>query len=62
MEYVVLDTDVASLIQKERLPTELAVHIVGKIACITFVTVAELHSGQSYAGGAAVGALRSSSG
>ena len=43
MAYVVLDTDAVSLIQKRRLPPELAEQLAGKIVCVTFVTVGELH-------------------
>jgi predicted nucleic acid-binding protein len=42
MRQVVLDTDVASLIIKQRLPAELLREIVGAQAGITFVTLAEL--------------------
>ena len=43
MAYVVLDTDAVSLIQKRRLPPELAEHVAGNLVCVTFVTVGELH-------------------
>lgn len=39
---VVLDTDVASLIIKQRLPTSLAMKITGMRPAITFVTRGEL--------------------
>lgn len=42
MRQVVLDTDVASLIIKQRLPASLLREIVGAQAGITFVTLAEL--------------------
>jgi toxin FitB len=41
--YVVLDTDAASLAHKGRLTTALARHLTGKVACVTFVTIGELH-------------------
>lgn len=40
--YVVIDTDVASKILRDRLPDALAAALVGKTLCTTFVTVAEL--------------------
>jgi len=39
---VVLDTDVASLSYKGRLPTALAERLVGLEVCVTFVTIGEL--------------------
>lgn len=42
MEPVVLDTDVASLIIKRRLPDDIARPLVGRTPIITFVTLAEL--------------------
>jgi predicted nucleic acid-binding protein len=42
MAPVVLDTDVASLIIKNRLPAALAVQLVGAQTAITFVTFGEL--------------------
>lgn len=39
---VVLDTDVASLLLKKRLPTRLAARLDREPVCITFVTLAEL--------------------
>jgi hypothetical protein len=38
----VLDTDVASLSYKGRLPPALAAALVGHEVCVTFVTVGEL--------------------
>lgn len=42
MSLVVLDTDVASASLRERLPARLAGRLVGRTACITFVTWGEL--------------------
>lgn len=42
MSYVVLDTDVASLTFRNRLSPAMAGRLVGKIWCLTFVTVAEM--------------------
>ncbi|MEW2354540.1 type II toxin-antitoxin system VapC family toxin [Spirillospora sp. NPDC029432] len=42
MERVVLDTDVASLSLKRRLPSPLMTRLIGKQPCITFVTLGEL--------------------
>lgn len=42
MDYVVLDTDVASLILKHRLPGRLASWLANKTLFVTFVTVGEL--------------------
>ncbi|WP_106181772.1 type II toxin-antitoxin system VapC family toxin [Prauserella shujinwangii] len=42
MEYVVLDTDVASLSFKGQLPSGLLAELAGKPVCITFVTFGEL--------------------
>jgi len=39
---VVLDTDVASLLLKQRLPAQLASRLNGQPIIITFVTLAEL--------------------
>jgi toxin FitB len=39
---VVLDTDVASLSYKGRLPAALAGRLVGREVCVTFVTIGEL--------------------
>jgi len=40
--YVVLDTDVASLTFRRRLQPDLASRLAGKLWCLTFVTVAEM--------------------
>jgi predicted nucleic acid-binding protein len=42
MNYAVLDTDVASLIFRDRLPPTMGTRLVGKIWCVSFVTVAEM--------------------
>lgn len=42
MAWVVLDTDVASLSYKGRLPEPMASALVGHTLCVTFVTVAEM--------------------
>lgn len=42
MDFVVIDTDVASNIHKDRLPGPLAARLVGKTLAVTFVTVGEL--------------------
>ena len=42
MARVVLDTDVASLSYKGRLPGSLAARLVGQEICVTFVTIGEL--------------------
>jgi toxin FitB len=42
MERVILDTDVSSLSLKHRLPSTVLTRLVGKQACITFVTLGEL--------------------
>lgn len=42
MDYVVLDTDVASLVFKKRLPPALLAQIAAKPICVTFVTFGEL--------------------
>jgi predicted nucleic acid-binding protein len=42
MARVVLDTDVASLSYKGRLPASLAAQLVGQEVCVTFVTIGEL--------------------
>jgi len=39
---IVLDTDVASLGYKGRLPAPLAARLAGNEICVTFVTVGEL--------------------
>lgn len=41
-DFVVLDTDVASLSFKRRLPPSLLGQLVGKDVCISFVTLGEL--------------------
>jgi hypothetical protein len=45
VEYLVLDTDVASHLQRGSLPSHLHEHVRGKIACVTFVTVGEFFKG-----------------
>ena len=42
MSYVVLDTDVASGILRDRLPSSLRSKLVGHTLTITFVTLGEL--------------------
>ena len=42
MPRIVLDTDVASLSYKGRLPAPLAARLAGNEICVTFVTVGEL--------------------
>jgi predicted nucleic acid-binding protein len=42
VDYVVLDTDVASLIFRRRLPAQMAARLTGKTWCITFVSVGEM--------------------
>lgn len=42
MDSVALDTDVASLIFKGKLPDSMAAQLIGYRPCITFVTLAEL--------------------
>jgi predicted nucleic acid-binding protein len=42
MRYVVLDTDVASLIFRDRLPPTMGARLAGKTWCVSFVTVAEM--------------------
>jgi predicted nucleic acid-binding protein len=39
---IVLDTDVASLSYKGRLPSPIRERLVGHVPCVTFVTVGEL--------------------
>jgi toxin FitB len=41
--YVVFDTDAASLAHKGRLTAGLSQHLTGNVACVTFITVGELH-------------------
>jgi predicted nucleic acid-binding protein len=45
VEYLVLDTDVASHLQRRSLQAALHEHIRGKIACVTFITVGEFFKG-----------------
>lgn len=42
MERVVLDTDVASLSLKRRVPSPIMTRLIGKQPCITFITLGEL--------------------
>jgi len=42
VEYVVLDTDVASLSHKRRLPSSWETRLAGKAPCVTFVTMGEM--------------------
>lgn len=42
MSFIVLDTDVASLIYKDRVPDSLAAQLAGHTLCLTFVAVGEL--------------------
>jgi predicted nucleic acid-binding protein len=42
VEYVVLDTDVASLSFRRRLPPQTMAFLAGKLWCVTFVTVGEM--------------------
>jgi predicted nucleic acid-binding protein len=42
MGYVVLDTDVASLSFRRRLPPPMSTRLAGMTGCVTFVTVAEM--------------------
>lgn len=44
-EYLVLDTDVASRLQAQRLTADMHRHVVSKTLCITFVTVGEFFKG-----------------
>ncbi len=44
-DYLVLDTDVASALQAQRLPADMRQHVVSKTLCITFVTVGEFFNG-----------------
>jgi predicted nucleic acid-binding protein len=41
-DYVVLDTDVASLTFRNRLPTTMAARLAGKLWCVSVVTVGEM--------------------
>jgi toxin FitB len=40
--YVVLDTDVASLIFRRRLPSGMAARLTGTVWCLTFITIGEM--------------------
>lgn len=42
MDYVVLDTDVASLSFRGRLPAGFNRPLAGKLTCVSFVTIAEM--------------------
>jgi Predicted nucleic acid-binding protein, contains PIN domain len=42
VDYVVLDTDVASLSFRNRLPPTLHAHLIGRITCVSFVTIGEM--------------------
>ncbi len=42
VDYVVVDTDVVSLVQKDRLPIALANRLIGRALCVSFVTIGEL--------------------
>lgn len=42
MDSIVLDTDVASLIYRRRLPATLSARLAGRVLCVSFVTVAEM--------------------
>jgi predicted nucleic acid-binding protein len=42
VDYVVLDTDVSSLILRDRLTGPLVARLTGRAWCVTFVTVGEL--------------------
>jgi toxin FitB len=53
MRRVVLDTDVASLLIKQRLPATSLRQIVGAQAAVTFVTLGELARWASCGSGAA---------
>ncbi len=45
LEYLVLDTDAASYLQRGDLREDLGALVAGKILCITFVTVGEFYKG-----------------
>ena len=45
MDYVVLDTDVASRLQRGTLPADVLEYLDGKRMAVTFVTVAEFYKG-----------------
>jgi toxin FitB len=42
MSSVVLDTDVASLVFRNRLPPSMRARLAGKAGCVSFATVAEM--------------------
>ncbi|MGH3811107.1 MAG: hypothetical protein ACRDUV_01455 [Pseudonocardiaceae bacterium] len=42
MSFVVLDTDVASAVLRQRVPDAMARHLTGRSLAVTFVTVGEL--------------------
>jgi predicted nucleic acid-binding protein len=42
VDSVVLDTDVASLAFRRRLPPRLGARLAGRVLCVTFVTVGEM--------------------
>jgi len=50
VDYLVLDTDVASRIQKGALPQDLQEPLRGKTPCVTFVTIGEFFKGAFKAG------------
>jgi predicted nucleic acid-binding protein len=45
VEYLVLDTDAASHLQRGSLPAPLHEHLRGTIVCVTFITVGEFFKG-----------------
>jgi len=45
---VVLDTDVASLTFRRRLPSDMAGRLAGQVLCVTFVTVGEMTKGAEH--------------
>jgi hypothetical protein len=50
-DYVALDTDVASLTFRDRLPASISGALVGKVACVSFVTIGEMTKWPSCATG-----------
>lgn len=54
MTRIILDTDVASLAFKRRLPPTLAARLAGRATCITFATLAD----DSMGGGPTLGATQ----
>jgi toxin FitB len=42
VDSIVLDTDIPSLIYRRRLPATLSARLVGRVLCVSFVTVAEM--------------------